>query len=199
MPIAQIGDVLMDDSTTLIFNYINKSKKEIDKHINNFKPFKEKVEVPELADNLNDTIKYFPVFEIYDTLNTKINTNKFKSKFTLVEFWYKSCGPCLANMKELEKVRKRFSTEDLEIIALNLNDSIDDHTKRIITKSKYSYKFYFGDKKNKKNILIRGYPTSFLYMSSNQKIILNHLGGGPDYSKQMINLIENKLKEHDKN
>lgn len=199
MPLAQIGDVLMDDSTTLFLNYVNKTKKEINNHINNFKPFKEKVEVPELPDNLNDTIKYFPAFEIYDTLNTKISTNKFKSKFTLVEFWYKSCAPCLANMKELEKVRKRFSTDDLEIIALNLNDSIDDQTKKIITKSKYNYKFYFGDKKNKKNILIRGYPTSFLYNSSNQKIVLNHLGGGPNYSKQMINLIENKLKEYDKN
>ena len=47
----------------------------------------------------------------------------FRGKVTLLDFWYKSCYPCLKAIPALEKLRNKYDTGKLQIIGINHYDN----------------------------------------------------------------------------
>jgi len=69
---------------------------------------------------------YFPVLELQSLslekteLNLKENTN---SKYTLIDFWFSHCGPCLVQFPKLKEIYGNHHPGNLEIIGISTDVS----------------------------------------------------------------------------
>ena len=65
------------------------------------------------------------------TLNTgqPIDLEGLKGKVVLVDFWASWCPPCLASLPAYNKIRQEIGTSDFEIIAINVDEDIEDGLK----------------------------------------------------------------------
>lgn len=68
----------------------------------------------------------FPTFPVIDSSNAlqKISVSMFK-KYTLVDFWFSHCGPCIAQFEELNKIYLKFHNDGFEIIGISVDKKND--------------------------------------------------------------------------
>jgi thiol-disulfide isomerase/thioredoxin len=189
------GGFDIKDSSITTYSYANIKYNKVRNKILNFKPLK-KLRSPEPIQNnaYADSIKEFPRFILSDTSNAKIHSGSVKSKYVLIDLWYKSCGPCMINMRNVEGIRKKYKEEDLEIIAINTVDKLDDNMKETIRKLNFSFKFLFSGDSIAKALKIISYPTTIIYDNSSRKIILWHVGTGQEYVDQINIFLKDYIK-----
>lgn len=47
-----------------------------------------------------------------------IDRNYFLGKVTVISFWMKTCGPCIAEIPGLDKIKEKFGTEEVNYLAI---------------------------------------------------------------------------------
>lgn len=60
-------------------------------------------------------------FELTDLAGNRIRSEDLLGKVVLIDCWATWCGPCMAKMPELTKVREAFSEDDLVVIGINFD------------------------------------------------------------------------------
>ena len=162
-----VGDLETRDSVIYTYSYYNLPFKDVKQEVNHFIPLGgEKPAMPKTT--LNDSITVFPDYHLPDT-SGKIK--EINSRYVLVDFWYKTCEPCLANMKQLDKLKFK----DVEIVTINIRDTVDNDIKQIV--SKHNYTFLFKGQGLNKQLRLYAYPTMILY-DEHRKILYKHTGFG---------------------
>jgi hypothetical protein len=116
------------------------------------------------------------------------------SKFTLVEFWYRACLPCMKNIKRLNEVRKAVDRSVLEIIAINDMDELNDDSKSFILKFKPNYIVLFNGQDIREKLKIMAHPATYIYDNKTQKVVYVKSGTCDTYSKEIINFIKKSVK-----
>jgi thiol-disulfide isomerase/thioredoxin len=177
------GDLYQSDSLVRTYNYCKEPLKKIEEYVNSFQPLKG--ERPVLPKFPKDTLTIFPEFHLPDSMN---NLKEPALKYALVDFWYKACGPCLANMKHLDKI----ANKNIEIITVNVMDSVDKDVRTIM--SKHNFTFLFKGKDLAKQLNIAAYPTMYV-IDKNRNILLKKIGFGS--SEELDELLE-KLNSDNK-
>jgi thiol-disulfide isomerase/thioredoxin len=62
----------------------------------------------------------------YDAFQARLAQAKAKNfKYTLVDAWATTCGPCKENFPHLVAMHKRFADKGLQVISLSLDDTTD--------------------------------------------------------------------------
>lgn len=60
-----------------------------------------------------------PSFNANDYRGNNISSEMLKGKYILLSFWASWCGPCIAEIPLLKKIRKDYSVEELELISVS--------------------------------------------------------------------------------
>jgi thiol-disulfide isomerase/thioredoxin len=55
----------------------------------------------------------------------KFRLADYKNKVLLLDFWASWCGPCLQAMPQVDKVAREFADQDVELVAINLQEAPD--------------------------------------------------------------------------
>ncbi|MDR0688886.1 MAG: TlpA family protein disulfide reductase [Spirochaetaceae bacterium] len=63
-------------------------------------------------------------FSLPLTDGTNLDTEKLRGKVVFLNFWATWCGPCRAEMPSMEALYRRFKDQDLEILAVNVQESL---------------------------------------------------------------------------
>ncbi len=66
-----------------------------------------------------------PDFSLNGTDKQTLQLSQFRGKPVMVNFWATWCGPCSAEMPNIEKVYEQHSNGDVVILAVNQNESAD--------------------------------------------------------------------------
>jgi thiol-disulfide isomerase/thioredoxin len=128
-----------------------------------------------------------------------IQLSKLKAKLYLVDFWYRSCGPCVQAMPSLQALHQKFETKGLRVIGLNPYDyEIKDSEmfKDFMERRNVNYTIAFV-KTDVPDTLYRvsGYPTFYL-ISGDGKIVHSEVGYGEGVEAEIEKIINNYLEKH---
>lgn len=124
----------------------------------------------------NDLMDYLKLSEKTKFPNLKFQDNDLYSslgkKYTLIDFWYSSCKPCLDIFPVYKDLYKKYENKGFEIIGIS-NDRTKDRQKwqKIIADKDLDWKQYLDENGTKTKIYnINKFPTTFL-LDSNGVII----------------------------
>lgn len=117
-----------------------------------------------------------PSFTLKNTLNQEVNSNEFKGKWILFDFWASWCAPCRIANKKMVKLYDEIDHNKLEIVGISV-DKDEEKWKKAILKDKIKYAQLIDPKGfNAKTALLFGVeelPTTFLFNSEGKLIAIN--------------------------
>ncbi len=105
------------------------------------------------------------LFPLNDFINNNFKNKYTKNiKYTLVEFWYSGCGPCIAQFNSLKSVYNKFNKQGFEIVAISIDGKKTlNKYKKILKLNNYPWKQILDiGGKRATSINIQKYPSSFL-------------------------------------
>lgn len=120
-----------------------------------------------------------PEFTTTDITGRKFNLSQLRGKYVLLNFWATWCGPCVAELPLIKKVRDDFPEDQLEIISVS-----EDNTKRDlengIKKYGLNWTHVFKDMRLVTKYQISGgIPLTFL-IDKEGRIVFLHVGSLSD-------------------
>ena len=109
--------------------------------------------------------KVFQLSNFFDRQFKQIDTTFFsKNKFTLIDFWYSNCSPCIAQFPELKEMYGEFSEKKFQIIGISTDkNQYVPQWEKVIQKHNLPWPQYrdpSGIEASK--IGINAFPTNFL-------------------------------------
>jgi len=125
---------------------------------------------------------HFPVLNVIDTkFKTKsIILRNNVSRYTLVDFWYSSCGPCLHQFNDLRNLYQLYKKRGFNIVGVSIDDTvhINDWLK-VIDDKQLGWEQYLdaGGKTIVTNLGIETFPYNFL-LDKSGKILAVNIGPG---------------------
>lgn len=121
--------------------------------------------------------KLFPVMIISDSIEKRIPIQEaIKGKFTLVDFWFSHCGPCIAQFPAMRKLYAKYKDVGFDVIGISIDNTANKQDwVNAIKKHDLKWKQYWdADGKEAGRFMFDTYPTSFL-LDSNGRIIKKNI------------------------
>lgn len=108
----------------------------------------------------------FPDITLLDTLDKQHTPFKAKPihKYTLVDFWFSTCTPCIRQFASLKNYYNQYHSHKLEIIGISIDDTNRAAMwKQFIIEKQLPWQQYRDiNLKNASDFCITSYPTNFL-------------------------------------
>ena len=130
----------------------------------------------------------FPQFEGKDLDGNPVDSNLFANNaFTVINFWFSGCKPCVGEMKELEELSKTIREQGGELIGVN-TETLDGNADAIATAKKIleskgvTYRNIYFDSSSeaaKFALNIMAFPTTYVF-DRNGNVVGEPLLGGID-------------------
>ena len=115
------------------------------------------------------------------TLNSikgkKIALSDLKGKVVLLDFFYKSCYPCMLALPKLMDLSNKYRDKGLVVIGIDPVDKDENDLGSFLAKRGITYDIVLSGKDNAKNYHVTGYPTVYI-IDKDGKIIFNISGFG---------------------
>jgi thiol-disulfide isomerase/thioredoxin len=119
----------------------------------------------------------FPTMLLTDSAENKTTIRQvIKGKYTLVDFWFSHCGPCIVQFPVMKYLYAKYKNAGFDVIGISVDKTENKKDwMDAIVKHGLNWKQYWDiDKKEAKRFSIDSYPTSFL-LNSNGKIIKKNI------------------------
>jgi thiol-disulfide isomerase/thioredoxin len=154
-------------------------------NLKDYKPYKS----PELLSK--DTIA--PNWSLISLKDKTINLSDYKGKLVLIDFFYKSCYPCMLALPALQNLHEKYNGKGLEVIGIDPYDTKEkDDIANFLAKRGVTYTVLLGGKDVAKEYHVSGYPTMYL-IDKNGKIILSQVGYGEGVEEELEKIIKENL------
>ena len=149
----------------------------------------------------------FPQFEGSDLEGNPVDNSLFAGNaFTVVNFWFNGCKPCVAELGELDKLNKRISEQGGEVIGINVetldgNEQNIETAKQILETKGASYRNIYFDSASdagKFSLGIMAFPTTYV-IDKNGNIVGEPLLGGIDSEENLNKLLDTISKANSDN
>ena len=153
--------------------------------------YKRKDYVPYRVPDLLSKGTVAPDWELLSTEDKKTSLNSLKGKLVLVDFFYKSCYPCLQALPALQSLSEKYKAKGLRVIGIDPLDKKEDNMPLFLSKQGVTYTVLLGGSDVAKNYHISGYPTMYL-IDKNGKIVFIQAGYGNGIEK----VLEDEIKKN---
>lgn len=154
-------------------------------NLKDYKPYK----APELLPN--DTIA--PSWTLVSLKDKTVSLSDIKGKLVLIDFFYKSCYPCMLALPALQDLHERYNDKGLLVIGIDPYDTKEkDDIDNFLAKRGVTYTVLLGGKDVAKEYHVSAYPTMYL-IDKNGKIILSQIGYGEGVEKELEEIITKNL------
>lgn len=138
----------------------------------------------EELDSILNPIKYYKGRSMPEFILTSISGNeysdaKFKGKITFVNFWFKNCAPCIAEINALNKLYTEFKdNKHFQFISFTYEDPFA--IEEIRKEYQIPYDIISVTREECKRLNFgKGFPSNFIY-DKDAKIVFMKIGGKTD-------------------
>lgn len=90
-----------------------------------------------------------------------ISLKQYTGKVVLLDFWFKSCGPCMEAMPKYNALQAKFGERNFNLLTINVEDGVDD-IRFFYNKHKPNYPMLFNGNKVFAGLGLTGCPSSVL-------------------------------------
>lgn len=136
-----------------------------------------------------DTIA--PNYTLPSITGEEISLADFKGKLVLVDFFYKSCYPCMQALPALQALHEKYKDKGLKVIGIDPFDKKEDLAP-FLAKRGVNYSVLFAGENVAKDYRVSGYPTMYL-IGKDGKIIYVQDGYSKDFEKALEETILQNL------
>ena len=136
----------------------------------------------------------FPAFALQDVNGIKYYSDSLKSGLILLDFWYRSCYPCLKAMTALESLHQKYGGQGLLVLGINPKDPSANELKSFLTTRNIHYNSLLDDQGVfAKQLNITGYPALFLIDAASKKVLFIQRGYSDETEATLEALIKTQL------
>ncbi len=141
-----------------LYKYLNPALKK--------NPFWTSVDLTKSQIRVAETGKLFPQINLYDTLNSSINTGSFKGKILFLDFWSSWCVSCREQFPHLKQIYAKYNSKGFDIIGVSMDAKKDAWIQALkqdsLSWSQYCELVRFQENSIAKRFHIMSIPTNFL-------------------------------------
>ena len=101
-----------------------------------------------------------PDFELTDMQGNLWTLKKLRGKVVILNFWFTSCGPCIKEMPELNKLVQEYKDSNIVFLALTYNNA--EQVKAFLAKRPFNYTQLPNSSELDKKYQISSWPTSMV-------------------------------------
>lgn len=141
-----------------------------------------------------DSTRTIPDFNYSDLNDLDCSSKDIQQKYTLLEFWYMSCAPCLRNMQHLNSLYANYKSLDVKFLVLNDADPDVGKLKKIHNNYALKYEIYYRGDGLKKALGIEVHPHTIIYDTHASKIIYEIKGTGDTYVHEIEHVLDSLLQ-----
>lgn len=89
-----------------------------------------------------DLISDFTLADYRPAAIDSVSLHQYAGKLVLLDFWFKSCGPCMAAMPHYNSLQNKYGKDGFQLLTINIEDGEED-MKFFYNKYQPSYKMLF--------------------------------------------------------
>jgi thiol-disulfide isomerase/thioredoxin len=136
-----------------------------------------------------------PYFTALSPEGKEIKLSDFHGKVVVLDFWATWCGPCLASMPEMQKLREQTQDQGVVFLAVNVWDTQFLFKKFVSANPKYTFTFVVdpAGKDAAKSITqaydIAAIPTTFV-IDKDGKVVFRVIGDEKDAEKGLVDALK---------
>ncbi|HZV43785.1 MAG TPA: TlpA disulfide reductase family protein [Saprospiraceae bacterium] len=137
-----------------------------------------------------DTIA--PHWELNSLQEEKVKLKDLKGQLVLIDFFYKSCYPCMQALPALQSLSEKYKGKGLRVIGIDPFDTKEDDMGTFLSKRGITYTVLMDGKDVASSYHVSGYPTMYL-IDKTGKIIFVQEGYGKDVDQTLDEIIAKHL------
>lgn len=132
-----------------------------------------------------------PPFILQDLEGKNVSITDFSEGLVLLDFWYKSCAPCLMSMPATERLYQKYRTRGLHLYGVNGTDKDPDDLRNFLTAREVNYPCLLDPGKKLAAALgVTGYPTFVLLDAKTHRVIYAQSGFAPEVEAELAKATE---------
>jgi peroxiredoxin len=101
-----------------------------------------------------------PKFAFKDMSGKLYSLDDLKGKTVVLNFWFTSCGGCIMEMPDLNKLKRNFARKNVIFLAVTYDDEVKIN--KFLTKHQFDYTIIPNARKMCTDYNVYGYPTSMV-------------------------------------
>lgn len=142
----------------------------------------------------NFIAKVLPSLTLISIAGDSFIMQKQHYKYYLIDFWYRSCMPCIKSLPDIIKIYDKYSSKGLLIISINNVDKSNPLIEKFIVDNQIPYKVYIESLEQGKKFNIKVYPT-FLIYDEKFNLVQLHTGYSDHLFDKISAFLDSKLFE----
>lgn len=136
--------------------------------------------------------KVAPDWTLLSMDNTTTSLSDYKGQIVLIDFFYKSCYPCMKALPVLQSLHEKYKTKGLSIVGIDFIDKNNNELKTFLSKHGITYKVLMGDNNVAGNYKISSAPTIYL-IDKKGKVLYANAGFDESFETKLEELIKSNL------
>jgi len=129
-------------------------------------------------------------FTLKDLKGDDVTLFEKRGKIVVLNFWATWCPPCREEMPSMEKLHKKYSGKDFEIIAVAMDPKGEKIVRPYIEENGYTFTVLLDDKGTVSD-LYRAYAVPMTFIVGRDGIVIDKIMGAADwFSEQSQSYIE---------
>ncbi len=132
-----------------------------------------------------------PLFDVISLKGQKLSLEDLRGKVVVLNFWNLGCGPCRAEMPDLNKLVEKYKGDDVVFIAFSNDNKI--RLEEFFNKKEFSYQQVSDAMEVIKAYGIKSLPTHVIINPDGQ-IHIRMIGAGKRNNEVLDNILSNMLR-----